>query len=97
MVGPGSVGAFFAAHLAATGRDIVACARRPFDEYVIESPSMPARAPARVVTEPSDVDDTADWVLVAVKSHQTDGRGAVARPPVRAEHDGRRAAERHRG
>ena len=72
MVGPGSVGAFFAAHLAAAGRDVVACARRPFDEYVIESASMPARAPALVITDPSDVDDKADWVLVAVKSHQTD-------------------------
>jgi len=72
VVGPGSVGAFFAAHLAAAGRDVVACARRPFDEYVIESASMPARAPALVITDPSDVDDKADWVLVAVKSHQTD-------------------------
>jgi 2-dehydropantoate 2-reductase len=72
VVGPGSVGAFFAAHLAASGRDVLACARRPFDEYVIESPSMPARAPARVVTDPAGVDGAADWVLVAVKSHQTD-------------------------
>ena len=72
MVGPGSVGAFFAAHLAAAGREVVACARRPFDEYVIESASMPARAPALVITDPSDVHDEADWVLVAVKSHQTD-------------------------
>jgi 2-dehydropantoate 2-reductase len=72
VVGPGSVGAFFAAHLAASGRDVLACARRPFDEYVIESPSAPARAPARVVTDPRDVDGTAEWVLVAVKSHQTD-------------------------
>ena len=71
VVGPGSVGAFFAAHLAATGRDVLACARRPFDEYVIESASMPARAPARVVTDPGAVEGTADWVLVAVKSHQT--------------------------
>jgi 2-dehydropantoate 2-reductase len=72
MVGPGSVGAFFAAHLAAAGRDVLACARRPFDEYVIESPSLPARAPATVVTDPDDVDGPAPWVLVAVKSHQTD-------------------------
>ena len=72
VVGPGSVGAFFAAHLAASGRDVLACARRPFDEYVIESRSVPARAPARVVTDPGEVDGKADWVLVAVKSHQTD-------------------------
>ena len=53
------------------GRDVVACARRPFDEYVIESASMPARAPANVVTDPADVEGPAEWVLVAVKSHQT--------------------------
>ena len=72
MVGPGSVGAFFAAHLAASGRDVLACARRPFDEYVIESPSVPVRAAASVVTDPGAVDDEAAWVLVAVKSHQTE-------------------------
>jgi 2-dehydropantoate 2-reductase len=72
VVGPGSVGAFFAAHLAASGRDVLACARRPFDEYVIESPTLPVRAPARVVTDPSAVAEDANWVLVAVKSHQTD-------------------------
>jgi 2-dehydropantoate 2-reductase len=71
IVGPGSVGAFFAAHLAAGGRDVLACARRPFDEYVIESPSLPVRSPARVVTDPDGVDGPAEWVLVAVKSHQT--------------------------
>ena len=73
VVGPGSVGAFFAAHLAASGRDVVACARRPFDEYVVESPSAPTRAPAHVVTDPGNVEGKAEWVLVAVKSHQTDG------------------------
>jgi 2-dehydropantoate 2-reductase len=72
VVGPGSVGAFFAAHLAASGRDVLACARRPFDEYVIESPSVPVRAAANVVTDPGDVDRNANWVLVAVKSQQTD-------------------------
>ena len=72
VVGPGSVGAFFAAHLAVSGRDVLACARRPFAEYVIESRSVPARALARVVTDPGEVDGKADWVLVAVKSHQTD-------------------------
>jgi 2-dehydropantoate 2-reductase len=73
LVGPGSVGTFFAAHLAATGADIVACARRPFTEYVVESPEAPVRAPAAVLTDPDEVTGPADWLLVAVKAHQTEG------------------------
>lgn len=73
MVGPGSVGAVFAAHLSAT-HDVVACARRPFDRYLIESPEVPYEGPARVVTDPGELDGAPyDWVLVALKAHQTDG------------------------
>lgn len=73
VVGPGGVGTFFAAHLAAAGHDVVACSRRPFDRYVVESRSAPTEGPATVLTDPADVDAAADWVLVGVKAHQTDG------------------------
>jgi 2-dehydropantoate 2-reductase len=73
VVGPGSVGTFFAAHLAAAGNDVVACARRPFREYVVDSPESPVRAPAHVVTDPDELAGPADWVLVTVKAHHTDG------------------------
>ena len=75
VVGPGSVGGFFAAHLAAAGRDVVACARRPFDHYVVESETAPvAETPARVVTSPDGIEGgPVDWVLVGVKAHQTEG------------------------
>jgi 2-dehydropantoate 2-reductase len=73
VVGPGSVGTFFAAHLTAAGRDVVACARRPFREYVVDSPQSPVRAPAHVVTDPEELAGPADWVLVTVKAHHTPG------------------------
>ncbi len=75
VVGPGGVGTFFAAHLAAAGRAVVACARRPFTEYVVDSDRASVRAPAAVATDPSLVDGPVPWVLVGVKAHQTDGAG----------------------
>jgi len=73
VVGPGSVGAFFAGHLAAAGHDVVACARRPFDRYVIESTEFPLDIEATVAVDPGQVEEPAEWVLVAVKAHQTAG------------------------
>jgi 2-dehydropantoate 2-reductase len=73
VVGPGSVGTFFAAHLAAAGNDVVCCARRPFSQYVVESPEAPVTGPARVVTGPADVAGRVDVVILTVKAHQTAG------------------------
>lgn len=73
VVGPGSVGVFFAGHLAEAGHDVIACARRPFDRYVIESTEFPLDIEAAVVTDPSDIDASVEWVLVCVKAHQTEG------------------------
>lgn len=76
VVGPGSVGTFFAAHLAAAGRLVTACARRPFTEYVVESPEAPTRGPAHVVTDPAlltEREAPAEVVLLCVKSHHTAG------------------------
>lgn len=72
VVGPGSVGAFFAAHAATLGRRVVACARRPFSEYVVESEIHPVRTPATVVTDPAEIDGPVPFVLVAVKAHHTE-------------------------
>lgn len=73
VVGPGSVGTYFAAQLAAAGHDVLACARRPFSEYVVESRTAPVRMPARVVTDPGALGDAAplDGVLLCVKAYQT--------------------------
>ena len=74
MVGPGSVGLFFAAHLAAAGHDVVACARRPFDRYLVDSETHPVDTDATVLTDPADYDGgPMEWVFVAVKAHQTEG------------------------
>jgi len=73
VVGPGSVGVFFAGHLAAAGHDVVSCARRPFDRYVIESNEFQLDIPATVLIDPADVTGPVDWVLLAVKAHQTLG------------------------
>lgn len=73
MVGPGSVGVFFAGQLANAGVDVLACARRPFSEYVVESTAHPLRAPANVVTDPAAVNGPVDIVLFCVKTHQTAG------------------------
>ena len=78
VVGPGAVGTFFAAHLAAAGRHVVACARRPFDRYVVDSDTAAVDTVARCVTVPGDLaavglTSPADLVIVTVKAFQTAG------------------------
>lgn len=73
VVGPGGVGTFFAAHLASAGHDVIACARRPFTEYLVESETAPTKGPAVVVTDPDEIDEPVEWVLLSVKAHQTAG------------------------
>lgn len=80
VVGPGSVGVFFAAHLAANGHDVLSCARRPFAQYIIESDSHALQQKARVVTAVSDIPQThlgdCEWVFFCVKAHQTESAGS---------------------
>lgn len=73
VVGPGSVGVFFAGHLAAAGHEVTACARRPFERYLIESSEAPLDIAATVEIDPAAITDTVEWVLLAVKAHQTEG------------------------
>ena len=78
VVGPGAVGTFFAAHLSVAGRTVVACARRAFDRYIVESEIAPVDAPAVCVTDPDELprvglDEPADLVIVTVKTFQTAG------------------------
>jgi 2-dehydropantoate 2-reductase len=76
FVGVGSVGTFFAAHLARKGvDDLVLCVRRPFDELVLESGGAVLRSKPRVVTDPTELagEPPADWVVFATKAHQTGG------------------------
>ncbi len=73
VIGPGAVGCFFAAHMAATNHQVVACARRGFDTYVVDSELAPVTGPAEVVTDAAELAGEApfEWVLVGVKAHQS--------------------------
>ncbi len=78
VVGPGGVGTFFAAQLSHAGRSVVACGRRPFERYLVESEQAPVDAPAVAVTEPAELPAVGfggpvDLVIVAVKTFQTAG------------------------
>jgi 2-dehydropantoate 2-reductase len=74
VVGVGAIGATVAAAVQdAGGHELMLCARRPLERVVVERPEgeeVVLRAP--VVTQPDGV-EPADWVLLAVKAHQTDG------------------------
>lgn len=74
VVGVGSVGGVFAAHLSAV-HDVVACVRRPFQRYLIESSEIPFSGPASAVASVDDLpwDTPADAVFVGLKSQHTDG------------------------
>jgi len=76
VVGPGAIGSVAALAAEQTGRHAVTlCARRdPGALRVVDDVSGTAtdlRAP--ILTSPADVEGPADWVLLAVKAHQTDG------------------------
>lgn len=80
-VGVGAVGGVFTAHLSAR-HDVVACVRRPFDNYVIESPDLPFTGPANAVTSVDHLpwDEPADVVLVALKAQHTEGAAKWFKP-----------------
>jgi len=76
VVGPGAIGSVAALAAEQTGRHAVTlCARRdPGALRVVDDVSGTAtdlRAP--ILTSPADVEGPADWVLLAVKAHQTNG------------------------
>ena len=78
VVGPGAVGTFYAAQLSVAGRNVVACGRRPFDRYIVESDAVPVDDPAVALTDPADLgaagfDGPVDLVIVTVKTFQTAG------------------------
>ena len=74
VVGVGAIGATVAAAVQdAGGHELVLCARRPLDGVVVERPGgeeVVLQAP--VMTEPDGI-GAAEWVVLAVKAHQTNG------------------------
>ena len=73
LIGPGAIGGTVAYALAEKGHDLVICANQKFDTLAItRSDNMERRAlPVKVITSPAEASH-ADWVMLAVKSHQTD-------------------------
>jgi len=72
IIGLGSIGGAVAGCLAAAGRhDVIACARQPLDRLTLESPSGTADLPLAVLTDPAQVAQPADWVMLCTKTHQT--------------------------
>jgi 2-dehydropantoate 2-reductase len=71
VVGLGSIGGIIAGLLYATGRhNIVACARRPIDRFIVERADRTIEAPLRVLTD-SAQGEQQDWVLLCTKTHDT--------------------------
>jgi 2-dehydropantoate 2-reductase len=76
VVGPGAIGSVAALAAQQTGRHSVRlCARRdPGALRVVDDVSgTVTELEAPVLTSPGEVDGPAEWVLLAVKAHQTDG------------------------
>jgi 2-dehydropantoate 2-reductase len=75
VVGVGAIGAVMAAAVqSAGGQEIVLCARRPLDRVVVELPDdSEIELAGALLTDPAALDGPADWVLLAVKAHQTQG------------------------
>ena len=75
VVGVGSIGATVAAAVhEAGGHELSLCARRPLDRVVVERPDgRESVVDAPLLTDAGAVDGPADWVLLAVKAHQTEG------------------------
>lgn len=78
MVGPGAIGAAFAACAVEAGRrDLIVCGRRPLGGLVVTRDGCdPVVIDVPVLTDPADAGGTVPWVLLAVKAHQTEGARA---------------------
>ena len=73
VVGPGAVGATFAAAAERAGHEVVLCARRPGPAPVVELPDGVEHALAGPVRVNPATVEPALWVLLAVKTYQVAG------------------------
>jgi 2-dehydropantoate 2-reductase len=86
VVGVGAIGATVAAAVqAAGGHELVLCARRALERVVVEQPEGgEVVLDAPVLTDPKRA-VAADWVLLAVKAHQTEGAAGWLRALCRSD------------
>jgi 2-dehydropantoate 2-reductase len=75
VVGVGSIGATVAAAVqSAGGHELRLCVRTAVDRVVVERPDGSETViDAPLLTSAADVDAPVDWVVLAVKAHQTEG------------------------
>jgi len=72
VIGLGSIGGVVAGCLAAAGRHrVLACVRQPLDKLVLDAPAGTVELPLTAFTDPAQIKEPADWVLVCTKTHQT--------------------------
>ncbi|MEJ0025579.1 MAG: 2-dehydropantoate 2-reductase [Rhizomicrobium sp.] len=83
LIGPGAIGGTVGFALLEKGADLVVCANRKFSELAVTRADTKERRarPVEVVTSPADA-RPADWVLLCVKSHQTDSAAAWLKATV---------------
>ncbi len=76
VIGLGSIGSIFAAHLVAAGsQEVVCCVRTPVEQIVIDSAYGTIEATPVCLTDPA-VARPVDWVLLATKTQDTPGAAA---------------------
>lgn len=74
VVGAGAIGATAAAAVQETGRhDLAVCVRTPLERLVVERDGAQVEIAAPILTGPAQARGPVDWVLLAVKAHQTAG------------------------
>jgi 2-dehydropantoate 2-reductase len=73
VVGPGAIGATFAAAAERAGHKVALCGRRPGPPPVVELPNGQAHVLAEPVQDDPAAAEPVPWVLLAVKTHQTTG------------------------
>lgn len=56
---------------AADRNDVIVCTRQPIARLTLESPSGVAELPLATLTDPANVAQPADWVMLCTKTHQT--------------------------
>ena len=72
IVGLGSIGGVAAGCLAATDRyDMTVCVRRPIERLVLEGPEGATASPLHALTDPAQVTQPVEWVLLCTKTYQT--------------------------
>ena len=72
VIGPGSIGGYFAVEAARNGHELVLCSRSPFEQLSVQQIDGSIRVLAVAArTDPADAVE-GDWVWLATKAQQTD-------------------------